>query len=45
MGPFPEGFPQRQRDDALDCLRAQRLDAREARLVAKQAIEPSSIKR
>ena len=39
MGPFSGGFPERQRDDALDRLSAQRLDAREARLVAKQAIE------
>jgi hypothetical protein len=37
---FPGWFFQRQRDDPLGGLGAQRLDARGTRLVAEQAIEP-----
>ena len=40
MGRFPGRFPERQRDDALGRLGAQRLDARGTRLVAEQSIEP-----
>ena len=40
MGRFPGRFPERQRDDALGRLGAQRLDARGTRLVAQQSVEP-----
>ena len=40
MGRFSGRFPERQRDDALSRLGAQRLDARGTRLVAEQSIEP-----
>jgi hypothetical protein len=40
MGRFPGWFFQRQRDDPLGRLGAQRLDARGTRLVAEQPIEP-----
>src|SRR6202041_1830996 len=39
MGRFPGRFRERQRDDALGRLDAQRLDARGTRLVAEQPIE------
>ena len=39
MGRFPRRFRERQRDDALGRLDAQRLDARGTRLVAQQPIE------
>ena len=45
MGRFPGRFRERQRDDALGRLDAQRLDARGTRLVAEQSIEALSIKR
>src|SRR5580700_6302929 len=40
MGRFPGRFRERQRDDALSRLGAERLDARGTRLVAEQSIEP-----
>ena len=39
MGRFPGRFREHQRDDALGCLDAQRLDARGTRLIAEQPIE------
>jgi hypothetical protein len=40
MGRFPGRFRERQRDDALGRLGAQRFDARGTRLVAQQSVEP-----
>jgi hypothetical protein len=42
---FPGWFAERQRDDALGCLRTQRFDAGRPSLIAKQTLNPSSIKR
>ena len=40
MGRFPRWFAERQRDDALRCLRTQRFDAERPSLIAKQTLEP-----
>ena len=40
MGCFLRWFAERQRDDALRCLRTQRFDAGRPSLIAKQTLEP-----